>query len=62
MNLFLFNDTMADAEVAVNPDQVRYVRGGTEGKVTIVFDEDHSITVAGTLSEVITQLKSGTKS
>lgn len=62
MNLLLFNDTMSDGEVAVNPDQVRFVRRATDDKVTIVFDKDHSITVEGTLTDVVSHLKVGTRS
>ena len=57
MNLFLFDDVPGETKIAVNPDQVRFLREGPTGQVTIVFEQDHSITVAGTLADVVSHLK-----
>jgi len=58
MDLFLFDDVPGDMKIAINPTQVRFVRPGPQGQVLIVFDKDHSVTVAGTLEDVISHLKS----
>jgi hypothetical protein len=58
MNLFLFDDTVSETKIAINPDQVRFVRAGSDGRVTIVFDQEHSVTVRGTLEDVVSHLKS----
>jgi uncharacterized protein YheU (UPF0270 family) len=58
MKLFLFDDVPGDTKIAVNPDQIRYLRAGPEGQVVIVFDQEHSVTVAGTLTDVVSHLKS----
>jgi hypothetical protein len=58
MKLFLFDDVPGDTKIAVNPDQIRFLREGPDGQVTIVFDKDHSVTVAGTLTDVVSHLKS----
>lgn len=55
--LLLFDDIPGDMKIAINPDQVRFVRSGPEGRVLIVFDQEHSVTVAGTLQDVVAQLK-----
>jgi len=55
--LLLFDDVPGDIKIAVNPDQVRFVRAGPEGQVVIVFDREHSVTVAGTLEDVVSHLK-----
>jgi hypothetical protein len=57
MELYLFDDVPGDMKVAVNPAQVRFVRAGPDGQVVIVFDQEHSITVAGTLTDVVAHLK-----
>ena len=58
MDLFLFDDVPGDMKIAINPNQVRFVRPGPAGQVLIVFDKDHSVTVAGTLEDVVSHLKS----
>jgi hypothetical protein len=58
MELFLFDDALADAKIAINPDQVRFIRAGSDGRVTVVFDQEHSVTVKGTLEDVVSHLKS----
>ena len=58
MELYLFDDVPGDTKVAVNPDQIRFIRSGPEGRVLIVFDQEHSITVAGNLTDVVAHLKS----
>lgn len=58
MKLFLFDDVPGETKVAVNPEQIRYLRAGPENQVVIVFDNEHSITVAGTLPDVVAHLKS----
>ena len=37
MKLFLFDDVPGDTKIAVNPDQVRFLRERPDGQVTIVF-------------------------
>jgi hypothetical protein len=58
MDMFLFDDAVADVKIAINPDLVRFVRAGPDGRVTIVFDSEHSVSVRGTLEDVVSHLKS----
>lgn len=56
--LFLLDDVPADTKIAINPELVRFIRPGPEGQVVIVFDQEHSITVRGSLVDVVSHLKS----
>lgn len=57
MEFFLFKDTTGDIDVAINPNLVRYVRPAAEGRVLIVFEKEHTLTVEGQIDDVISRLR-----
>ena len=57
MKFVTCTDAINNVDVAVNMERVRFVRRATNARVLVVFDDKHTLTIAGTLEEVLQKLK-----